>query len=269
MVRMMANLMVPVLLFSLLLYGWKTFDGRQPHISVLTLTGNFHDYRSADWGGREFYLWYVHCMVQILYAVLLATWLALRYGQPTLSPWRLAAGLFVVGILLRFGLPALFLPGFLQDGSPLLSIWSYLPTTHLPTVMLGVMIALADSQKKRRLLAPVVVAYGVAQLQFFPGWGGLYTLGFGLLLLYARRMPLPRFLSSVLLPVSGASLFIYLTHFQFQALMLRAGITQPGIHVLVAILTGIALWRFYSWLAAQVMGRARRYIAEDAQEAVG
>lgn len=263
-VRMMANLMVPVLLFSALLYGWKTFDGRSPHISVLTLTGNFFDYRSADYQGREFYLWYVHCMVQILYAVLLAAWLALRYGPPTLSPWRFAAILFAGGVVLRFGIPGLLQPGFWQHGSDLLSIWSYLPTTHLPTLMLGVMIAMADTQRKRRLLAPVVVAYSIAQLQFFPGWGGLYTLGFGLLLLFARRVPLPRFVSSVLLPISGASLFIYLTHFQFHALLEKAGVHAPAIQVLVAILAGIALWRLYSWLAAQLMGRARRYITEDA-----
>jgi amino acid adenylation domain-containing protein len=265
MVRMMANLMVPVLLFSLLLYGWKSFDGRSPHISILTLTGNFFDYRNPDHHGREFYLWYVHCMVQILYAVLLATWLALRYGPPTLGAWRFAAWLFTGGVVLRFGLPALFLPGFLSQGAPILSIWSYLPTTHFPTVMLGVLIALADSDRRRRLLAPLLVVYAIAQLQFFPGWGGLYTLVFGLLLLFARRVPLPRFLSSLLLPISGASLFIYLTHFQFHALMKRAGVNEPAIQVLVAIVAGIALWRLYSWLAAQVLGRLRRYIAEDPQ----
>ena len=58
-------------------------------------------------------------------------------------------------------------------------------------------------------------------------------------------------------------MFIYLTHFQFQVLMIHAGIRQPLVHVIVSILLGIALWRAYSWLAAQVMGRARRYIAED------
>jgi amino acid adenylation domain-containing protein len=263
MVRMMANLMVPVLLFSLLLYGWKTLDGRSPSITVLTLTGNFFDYRNDDTGGREFYLWYVHCMVQILYIVLLATWLALRYGAPTLSPWRFAAWMFGIGVVLRFGLPVIFLPGFLSEGAPLLSIWSYLPTTHFPTVMLGVLIALAANERSKRLLAPILVAYAIAQLQFFPGWGGLYTLGFGLLLLFARRIPLPRTLSSVLLPISGASLFIYLTHFQFYALLMRAGIKQPAIHVLVAVLMGIMLWRLYSWLAAQLLGRLRRYIAED------
>lgn len=263
MVRMMVNLLIPVLLFSLLLYGWKTVDGRQPHISVLVLTGNFFDYRNPDLGGREFYLWYVHCMVQILYIVLLATWLALRHGPDSLGPWRFSLFLFWGGVVLRFAIPGFLLPGFWQQGSSLLDIWSYLPTTHLPTMMLGVLIVLADSQSRRRTLAVIVVAYAITQLQFFPGWGGLYTLGFGLLLLFVRRVPLPRFLSGVLLPVSGASLFIYLTHFQFQALLVRAGVVEPWVHVLVALSAGIALWRIYSWLAAQATGRLRRYLADD------
>ena len=129
--------------------------------------------------------------------------------------------------------------------------------------MLGVLIALADSERKRRILAPVVVAYAIAQLRFFPGWGGLYMLGFGLLLLFVHRIPLPRLMSGLLLPISGASLFIYLTHFQFYALLMRAGINVPAIHVLVAVLAGIALWRIYGWLAAQSMGRLRRYLADD------
>nr|WP_255696659.1 AMP-binding protein [Sandaracinobacteroides sayramensis] len=266
-VRMMVNLMIPVLLFSILLYGWKSWSGRDPHISVLILTGNFFDYRNPDMQGREFYLWYVHCMVQILYAVLLATWLALRYGPPTLGPWRFAFALFLGGVVARFGLPALLQPDFLAKGAPLLSIWSYLPTTHFPTVMLGVLIALSDDGSRKRLLAPIVLLYAIAQLRFFPGWGGLYTLAFGLLLLFVRRVPLPRFLSSLLLPISGASLFIYLTHFQFQVLLKRAGIAEPAIHVLVAILAGIALWRLYSWLAAQAMGRMRRYIADEEDSA--
>jgi hypothetical protein len=47
--------------------------------------------------------------------------------------------------------------------------------------------------------------------------------------------------------------------------MKRAGVNEPAIQVLVAIVAGIALWRLYSWLAAQVLGRLRRYIAEDPQ----
>ncbi len=261
-VRMMANLLIPVLGFSVLLYLVKSATGRDPHISILTLTGNFFDYRNPDTGGREFYLWYVHAMVQILYAVLVATWLALRFGRPGLDPWRFSMSLFLVGVVFRFALPLVLLPGFATGGAPLLSIWSYLPTTHFPTVMLGVLVALADSQARRRMLAFVVVAYGVAQLQFFPGWGGIYTLCFGLLLLFVRRVPLPRMMSAVLLPVSGASLFLYLTHFQFAALLQRAGIQLPALHVLAAVAGGILLWRLYSWLAAQVMGRLRRYIAD-------
>lgn len=267
MLRMMVNLLIPLIVFSVLLYTWKTMTGRQPHISMLTFTSNFYDYRSGDAGGREIYLWYVHCMLQILCVVLLAAWLALRYGPPTLSLWRFSAGLFVAGIVLRFGIPALLQPGFFQHGTEHLSIWSYLPTTHLATVMLGVLIALADSEPRRRLLAPVLVVYALAQLHFFYGWGGIYLLVFGFLLLFARRVPLPRFLSSILLPISGASLFIYLMHYQFHGILVRFGITQPAIQVPVAILASIALWRLYSWLAAYVTRRVRRSAVVDDEPA--
>jgi amino acid adenylation domain-containing protein len=266
-VRMMANLIIPVLLFSIALYVGKLLSGKSPHISILTMTGNFFDYRLPGYQGRAFYLWYVHCAIQILLIIFFAFVLTLRFA-PGATPRAFAGTLFAVGVVARFLPPALLVPDFWREGVPLLSMWSYLPTTHLPTVMLGVLVALADTPGQRRLLTPVTIAYGLAQLAFFPGWGGAYVIFFGLLLLHVRRVPLPRFLSAVLLPISGASLFIYLTHFQLFGALSRLGLGGvPLLTVLAALLGGILLWKLYSRLAAAVTRRITAYIAPDPAEA--
>ncbi len=262
-VRMMANLIIPVMLFSIGLYLAKLWAGQSPHHSILTLTGNFFDYRLPGYEGRAFYLWYIHCAVQILLIVFMSFVLALRFAPDT-TPWRFAMTLFLIGLVTRFVPPALMVEDFFTQGTPILSMWSYLPTTHLPTVMLGVLVALADTPARRRLLTPLVLAYGSAQLAFFPGWGGAYVILFGLMLLYVRRVPLPRSLSAVVLPLSGASLYIYLTHFQVQGLLARLGLGDwPLLHVLAALLVGIGLWKLYSRLAAAVTQRISTYIGPE------
>jgi acyl carrier protein len=254
--RMMVNLLIPVMLFSIALYSWGKLRGESPNISMLLLTGNFYEYYPVN-NGHAHYLWYVYAMVQIMAAILLATWLALRHAPDWMTAWRFSWILFAIGLVLRLGLPWLFVPGFAESGVSGRTVWVNLPTTYLSTIMLGILIALADSRSKRLLLVPVLLAYALTQVRFFPGWGGVYLMVFGLMLLFVRRVPLPPLVSWLVLPVSGASLYIYLAHFRFANILRRIGIEGPLLEVLFALLCGVLLWRAYSWLAAKVTLRLR------------
>lgn len=251
--RMMLNLLIPVMLFSVAFFAWGHLRHEQPppQLSMLLLTGNFYEYY-PEANGHASYLWYIYAMVQIMCTIVFATWLALRHAPPWLSVWRFSWLLFAIGVVLRFGLPLLLVPGFAAHGVQSHSIWLHLPNTYLATIMLGILISLADSQAKQLLLVPVLLAYAITQAIFFPGWGGVYLTIFGLMLLFVRRLPLPPLLSRLVLPVSGASLYIYLAHFRFANILRRIGIEGPLWETLFALLCGVVAWRIYSWMAARV-----------------
>lgn len=256
--RMMVNLLIPVMLFSVANYSWESWRGANPHISMLLLIGNFYEYYPVN-EGHAAYLWYIYAMVQIMLGILLATWLALRLAPGWITAWRFSWILFAIGIALRFGLPWVFIPDFDVNGVQEHTIWVRLPNTYFATVMLGVLVALANTRERRLLLVVALLAYAITQKMAFPGWGGIYLMIFGLMLLFVRRVPLPPLVSRLVLPVSGASLFIYMTHFRFANILRRAGVDAPILEILFALLCGVVLWRLYSWAAARVTQRLRHH----------
>jgi hypothetical protein len=69
----------------------------------------------------------------------------------------------------------------------------------------------------------------------------------------------PKLTVPVISSIAGASLFIYLTHFQFSTLGSKLYGNHPLAHLLLAIAGGILVWRVYDWGARQLSGaKARR-----------
>jgi hypothetical protein len=138
---------------------------------------------------------------------------------------------------------------------------SFLPTTHISTLMLGTLIAFAETARQRLAALALTVAYAGASAHFF-GWSSARViLGAGLLILAARRLPAPRPLTGVVLALSGASLFIYLTHFQFRSILRVLGAPEwPALQAGVALVGGTAIWaawaRIWPW-ANRLLNRKR------------
>jgi hypothetical protein len=74
---------------------------------------------------------------------------------------------------------------------------------------------------------------------------------FGLLLLFVPRLPLPKGFDLVVLMLSGASLFIYLTHVQIAGQILRPlGVPDGSVLLwLLTLVSGVLLWMTWQWLA--------------------
>lgn len=256
--RMLGNLIVPVMLFSLVLYLWQWLRGNEPASTLLLLAENLKDY---DPNSKTAYLWYLHAMIQLMVIFIFAVWLYLRRKSGAVDAWRFAWGMFWLSMVLKFGLPSLFIPDFLHSGVPVATVWSYLPTAHLATVTLGVLISVAGDRRKKLLLSTVVLAYSFLHSMFSADSGYAYLIVFGVALLFLRRVPLPPLVSGIVLPVSGASLYIYLTHFQFAGILRVFNVDGPFVSTLFSIACGVLVWRVYVWCSAKVAPTIRRAVA--------
>lgn len=269
--RGLRRLLLPVMLFSALLFGVKTAMGKAPDLSVLLLYGNFVDYSKLSgprWGGHEFYLWFIYCSVQMMALIWLAASAALRVGGPRVTAWGFTLTMFALGCVTRFVAPALFIPGFLAHGAPHFTSVNYLPTTHLPTVMLGALIAMARTTRARLGVLALLIGYAGLTASLYGPYGAGVILAAGVLILAVKRLPLPRPLTALVLTLSGASLFIYLTHFQFRGVLLQLGAPDiPVLNVAVALAGGVAAWAV--WVRASAfVNRLRRRTPQAEPQAI-
>jgi len=256
------RLLVPTMLFSVALFTAKALMGKHPDLSVLFLYGNFQDYSKLTgprWGGHEFYLWFIYCTIQMMGLLYLAALALGRAGGFALSRMSFVLLVFVAGCIGRFAAPAFFIPNFFTEGAPRMTALNFLPTTHLPTLMMGAFIAVAETPWERRAVLGLLFAYAALTAQIYNLQQGLVILAAVLLIFAVRRLPLPRPLSALVLTLSAASLFIYLTHFQFRSVLRAIGAPDwPMLHVVVALAGGVAVWAGWVWVSAFAARRLRR-----------
>lgn len=256
------RLFVPTMLFSLFLYVSKSMMGHHPDLSVLLLYGNFKDYSQLTgprWGGNEFYLWFIYCTLQMWALLYLAVVLLERFRGFALGRSGFVLMLFLAGCLTRFVAPALFVPDFFVRGAPAMTMLSFLPTTHLSTLMLGALIAGAETRRERAGALGLLAAYAALTAHLYSLQHGLVIASAGLLMFGVRRMVLPKPLTSVVLMLSGASLFIYLTHFMFRSALHALGAPEwPLLHVAIALIGGVLVWYASAWVSARVARRLRQ-----------
>jgi hypothetical protein len=260
--RGLSRLLLPTMLFSLALFVAKSIAGKDPNLSVLLLYGNFIDYSEMQgprWGGHERFLWYIYCFLQIYIIIYLMSLLyeknanRVRFGI-----WGFVMTIFVIGCFTRFVAPGFFVPGF-YVGEANLHVLSHMPTTHLATVMIGGMIALADSQRERIGVLALLLGYGALTALLYNSNAALMVLGGGLLMLLAPRLTAPKPLTIVLLTLSGASLFIYFTHFATRSVLRAVGAPDwPALNVAAALAMGVAAWAIWVRLGALVGRKLHR-----------
>lgn len=253
---MFRNLAVPVMIFSIALFCIKFWAGQQPNLSILLMDGNFFDYFDLKTTRHAFYLWYIHCNLQILaFLFVVAAVLRWRNGFG-IGSFNFALGLFAIGCVGRFVLPSFFVDDYFQGALPTLSKFNFLPTTHLSTFALGMAIAEARTPHRRYLVLALVLVYAGLSAWLMNSFAWAYILLFGVMLLYTRRVSLPRVAGPVVFALAGASLFIYLTHFQWRGLVHALGLPVfPALDVAVALFGGIATWYAWRWLTAVIASR--------------
>jgi hypothetical protein len=207
---------------SLWILARSTVTGSVQHQDALLLGSVFHPLVQG--------YWFVDSLVQILVSM------ALLFTVPAVRRFERRY---------RFGLPAIVLAASLTmwlipsyDNT----VTSDLYSTHLVIwlFVLGWMLQRAVTPAQRA----VTVAAALVLVPTFFGDGyeraAIVLVGLGILL-FVRRIRVPRVLVAPITAIAGASLGIYLTHFALLTL-LDVGV-PPVVLVALGLVVGIAAWR--------------------------
>ena len=262
--RLLASILLPLYVLEAPQFLVKVLTHHQPRLSSLLLTTDLLDYTkwpalgANAYGGHEFMMWYIHCVIHIViaYALLLV---ACRYlfklEKPALWAALAAAGL---GLLGHFGLPALFQPDFWRTPVNSLSYFNHAPTTHLATFALGALSTFLTGRWRIAVLG-VTLAYAGLSVPIY-GAGDALPVALAAVLLFALpKLSLPRLLSRPLYLVAGASFFIYLLQFKF-LLLINQLLHLPVIVAFIGALAGgVAAWALWNRGVKLAMGVLSRW----------
>lgn len=262
------KILVPVWLYSFLLFSARMIFAEPANISMILLVENFVDYSQYSGpyrDGHDFFLWYVHCFLQIIALIAVGAWLNFRVGMPIKTPLAMCIGLLAIGAIGRFGLPFMFVDDFATLGVTALSMPNYLPSAHLGTVALGALVATVTSTAHKGLVTAIILLFAALSAWFYPSNGWSFIIAFGIALLFFKRLIFLKFLIVPVLTLSGASLFIYLTHFQWRSIMRAIGLPEiPTLQVALAIVGGIIIWMMWQRLTAYLTFRRNDGLGDPA-----
>ena len=243
--RLTARVLIPSAIFTTSFYFVKLAVGKPVSLSILLFYADFVDYRDKAAvlaAGGSNYLWYISCFFHMALLLSVVLYVALRVGS-RLTARQLAIGLFLVALPLRFVLPGLLDPSIFRTGIPGQSAYGYLPTTNLATFLLGACLATVENPREKLIFALVTVGYAVATYFYSPSNSFAMLTVFGLMMLYVPRLPILRGMHMVILFLSGASLFIYLTHQQAAHIFEWLGVLEGSVLLTILVLLfGIGLW---------------------------
>jgi amino acid adenylation domain-containing protein len=257
--RSFRNLFIPTLLITYAIGAIRYWRGHfEPY--VFTFTADFVDFRPLWTTGTawEIYLWYVHATLHML-----LMFAALLFGLKAIGGFRFGLrnvllALFPIACLGRFVLPGLLEPTFFTEGAPNMSEVMYLPTTHIATLILGALITTTATAREKWALVVVLAIYAALSGWVFSAAQGVALFLCGVGLMTVSRVHLPRVMMPVVLAISGASLFIYLTHQMFRSALDNLGAAEsPLLAFATAIAGGIAAWAGWTMVLKFLAKRLR------------
>jgi acyl-CoA synthetase (AMP-forming)/AMP-acid ligase II len=197
-------------------------------------------------GGRwseQWQYWFLEAMVWSLLA--LAALFALRAVDrlERRAPFAFALAVLAVAMSVRFALA----------GVDAQQVERYAAPIVVSFIALGWLVARARSVGRRVLVSVLAV---VCTVGFFgePAREAVVVAGV-LALVWLPTLPLPRWSAPVVATVAGASMFVYLTHWQVYPPFEQSA---PWLGTLLSFLVGVAVWRIHSRASAAVPATARR-----------
>jgi acyl-CoA synthetase (AMP-forming)/AMP-acid ligase II len=203
-------------------------------IRVLLLISNWIDPHLAENAAA----WFIDIYLQIL--LVMAAVLALRPVRRTIAavPFWALFGFAVLTLALSVGSQQIWDAHELYRRLPHLMIWLF---------ALG-MVAQAARGAGDRILVTALAVVALA-LWFVDGWNSILRFAtFAIcLLIWVPRIELPGWAVGPVRRIAGASLFIYLTHFQFATVARYAVGDEPILLVISALAGGVVVWSVYEW----------------------
>jgi amino acid adenylation domain-containing protein len=261
--RILKSLLIPLYLIELPQVAVKFAAHYHAVWSGLALTTDLIDYTRLPvvgpnaYGGHEYLMWYVHCIVHILllYAALFAgAKVLLKLRRPAVGA---AVAAVALGVLGRFVAPLVFVPNALQAGVNPLSIFGHSPLTYLATFALAALTGFLQGRRRLACLAATLV-YAAAGAPLYGMIGSLAVAGVAALVLFAPKLALPRVLSRPIYLVAGASFFIYLLQFKFLAVFSHFG-APAWVAWIGATAGGVAIWSGWTWATQKLAALQLRH----------
>jgi acyl-CoA synthetase (AMP-forming)/AMP-acid ligase II len=193
----------------------------------------------GNWFGPEinagFAYWFIDVYVQLLLIMMLALSFAPVRDYMTKRSFGGAVALCAGAFVLEQLAPRVVSTAHLFDRVPHMCL-VYFFAGFVPNV--------ADTTRKRLLVTPLLLLVGLSRSPVLAG--GL------MLMTWLPHVPMFRIAKNVISKVAGASLFIYLTHFQFRSLTKHVLGEAPLLAVLVALVGGVVVWRVYEAALARI-----------------
>ena len=221
---------------------------------MMTFQANFIDYASlAPNSLSGMWLWFIGCYLQIMLSIALV----LKFSSiRRVIAENAKLALFVTAMVfcaLRFAVPGFAIKDGL-DGIAPISIWTFLPTAHAGTFLLGALLESTRTQSLWRYCSlGFALMYAFATYYYFPGNEFALTAAAILTVSFIPAVPTPRLLASILILVSQASLYIYLFHEPLHFLLKQIGIRDGFLTLVLVIPVAIVLARMIDRLYDQLV----------------
>lgn len=227
----LARIVVPTMLYTLAI---TIYYGFTPSIPITFMYSNLVDMTLND--GLSF--WFIELLAQlVLVMTLLFSWKGLRRAAAA-NPRRFGFGLLAVSLAARFVGPLLWDTDHLLNRVPHAFVW---------LIAFGWCVYFMQSMSERLVLTAVAV--GTAPFAFHGSTPKLLGLIGLTLLVWVERVPMVRGVDRVISMVAAASLYIYLTHYEFLAVLEKVGLDIPILATAVALAGGVAV----AWAADRVI----------------
>ena len=254
--RSLAAIVVPTLLYTALIQ--LVFD--RLHWQSLLLVSNWFPANEVS----LFNYWYIEVLVQMI--VIIGIVLSIRRVRRVVlaDPFRC----LIIATCALVALDVL-LNRFVFDASALLN---RVPQHFLAVMVLGMAVHHADTTA-RKWVASAVAVLVVAELDLMAvagvGWEAFsryvdIALPAILALIWFRSVPVPALVARAGAVIASSTLFIYLTHFQFQSLADHV-LRHPLFEVALALAGGVLVG--YCWNTLLRLLFARRHKQNQAREA--
>ncbi|NIE73363.1 amino acid adenylation domain-containing protein [Pantoea sp. Ap-967] len=258
--KSMASIAVPTLLYTALVQF--LFD--KVRWQSLLLVSNWFPVQEVGY----FSYWYVEVLVQMVLIIGLVLSVKPVCRRLMADPFRClllaACALMLADVLLSL---------YVFDAAPLLN---RVPQHYLGVMVLGMAVHFADSPRRKWLASAVaLLMIGEREVMAITSFGWAQwslavhidiALPAVLALIWVRAVPLPGLLVKGGALIASSTLYIYLTHFQFQSVARRIS-DQPLLAVALALVGGIVVglcWNTFSRAVLLRCGIGRKKPAADA-----
>lgn len=234
---------IPTVLVVVAMQLWA----HEVELKPLLLISNFFDPR--EYHVVYFYFAEMYMQLLLLVALLFSFGAVRRAFQRNPLIWGTV--LIAGSMLLSYVAELVWDTNYIYHRTPIWYLW---------TVSCGMLIASAATRSLQVRLAVMAVVSIAVVMHHGMTPATYYICGGCALLLFWPEITVPAPVKRIVGEVAGASMFMYLSHFQVKSIVTRMFHTpMPWIALLAAILVGIVFARSYYWAENQVLAFGRKH----------